>query len=122
MIEVTITAKGGNLELARIRIENVGGNEEFGNYSVHFAVNRAMTAVGLHQRGFDNFPRTRYNVLALLRQALNTLDEKELELEDGVGSADMEREQTVKLPELGGAIDEGSSSRKHLRFGRRWGL
>lgn len=117
MIEVRITAKGGDLELARIKIENVGGDSEHGNYSVEFAVNRALGAVGLHRRSFDNFPRQKYNALALLRQALMTLDEKELELEDGVGSADLAREVRGALPPLSG--EEARSVHRHRSPFRR---
>lgn len=68
-------------QLAEIWIRKTSGNQEHGNYSVKYAVERGM-AVGVHQRGIDEFPRKRYNVLALLLQALNTLSPKELELED----------------------------------------
>src|SRR3954454_7002618 len=68
-------------ELARIEIRNIRKIGDISNYSVKYAVERGM-AVGIHQRGIDEFPRLRYNVLALVLQALNTLSPKELELED----------------------------------------
>jgi len=82
MIEVIIRHQGTEVELGRIEIENVSddGAAEFGNYSVRFGVER-IGSVGVHQRGILNFPRTKYNVLALLLQALNTLDPPELELD-----------------------------------------
>lgn len=83
MIEVIVRNPATGLELARIEIKNlVTYDDETADYSVQFAVERGM-AVGLHQRGVDKFPRKHYNVLALLRQVLNTLEPKELELERG---------------------------------------
>lgn len=81
MIEVIIRNPATDTELARITIKNIEGETgDLASYSVKFAVERG-TAVGLHQRAIDNFPRKKYNVLALLRQALATLEPKELELE-----------------------------------------
>lgn len=87
-IEVVIRHKDSQVELAHIEIENVGGGmqptdkpdelEEFGDYSVRFGVHKGR-GTGFHQRGIHSFPRKRYNVLALLLQALNTLDPSELE-------------------------------------------
>lgn len=87
-IEVIIRHKGSEVELAHIEIENVGGSweptgepdtlREVGDYSVRFGVHKGE-GLGLHQRGITNFPRTKYNVLALLLQALNTLEPRELE-------------------------------------------
>lgn len=82
MIEVIIRHKGSKAELGRIEIENVGGTEDEGDYSVRFGVER-IKAVGIHRRGFLSFPRKKYNVMALLLQALNTLEPDELELESG---------------------------------------
>ena len=79
MIEVIIRIKGGK-ELGKITIENlVGEDTEYAEYSVRFGVDKAM-GVGLHQRGIWGFPRRQYNVLALLLQALNTLEPEELKL------------------------------------------
>ena len=81
MIEVIIRHKGADVELGRIEIENVSDSAgEMGHYSVRFAVER-IGRVGLHQRGILDFPRTKYNVLALLLQALNTLVPEDLELD-----------------------------------------
>lgn len=80
VIEVIIRHKGSEVELGRIEIENVSGDGEFGNYSVRFGVDR-IKAVGLHRRAMLNFPRTKYNVLGLLLQALNTLEPAEMEFE-----------------------------------------
>lgn len=84
MIEVIIRHVGSEAELGRIEIENVdtddGGNTA--TYSIRFGVEK-ITGVGIHQRPIFNFPRKRYNVLALLLQALNTLEERDLELGAG---------------------------------------
>lgn len=82
MIEVVIRHKESGAELGRIEIENVteDGQAEFANYSVRFGVER-IKGVGLHRRGMLNFPRKKYNVLGLLFQALNTLEQEEMELE-----------------------------------------
>lgn len=82
MIEVIIRHKGSKAELGRIEIENVGGTEDEGDYSIRFGVER-IAAVGVHRRGIFAFPRRKYNVLALLRQALSTLELDELELDSG---------------------------------------
>lgn len=106
MIEVSITSHGGKRELAKIRIENVTDYEilenpdyDHGDYSVQFVVDRCM-AIGTHRRGMWGFPRTKYNVLGLLLQALNTLDPKELELEDGTSASDLAGEVGRTLPAL----------------------
>lgn len=80
MIEVLIRHKESGAELGRIDIENIHAEGEFGNYSVRFGVEK-IGSVGVHQRGIINFPRTKYNVLALLLQALKSLDPPELELQ-----------------------------------------
>lgn len=81
MITVTITKSGGKHELARIEIENVTGKAgEEGTYSVRFVVDTG-SGIAMYQRRIDSFHRKRYNVLALLRIALETLLEKELTLD-----------------------------------------
>lgn len=77
-IEVIVRHKGTEIELARIEIENVGIDGEHGDYSVRLLVHKGK-GTGVHQRGITSFPRTKYNVLALLLQALNTLTPDELE-------------------------------------------
>lgn len=81
MITVTVTKSGGKHELARIEIENVADQAgETGQYSVRFAVDTG-SGVAIYQRRIDSFSRRRYNVLALLRIALDTLVEQELSLD-----------------------------------------
>ena len=82
MIEVVIRHKESGAELGRITIENLtdDGNADVADYSVQFGVEK-IGSVGLHRRGVLAFPRKQYNVLALLRQALATLEPAELELE-----------------------------------------
>jgi len=86
IVKVFIAHDGlGDTEIEVGRIE-VSRQHEYpdgtADYTIRYAVERGM-AVGLHTRGVDGFPRKRYNVLALLLQALNTLSPKELELERG---------------------------------------
>ena len=80
MIEVIIRHKGSKVELARIEIENLTGAVDEADYSVRFGVERG-TGVGLHRRMVQRFPRMKYNVLALIKQALATLEEDELKLD-----------------------------------------
>lgn len=85
MIRVKI--KVGNREIALIRITNLEDSDdpEFGNYSIEFGVDTAE-GFAVYQRSIEAFPRRKYNALALLRQALNTLDEKELRLDGDIDS------------------------------------
>lgn len=95
MIEVIVRHVGSEVEIARIEIENVSLSGDSGDYSVRFGVHKGE-GLGLHQRGIYGFPRTKYNVLALLLQALNTLEPRELEF---VGEWD-ERPPLVSLPPI----------------------
>lgn len=96
MIEIVISDEQG--ELGKIRIEKVEiHSDTTADYSIQFAVNR-IGAVGLHRRSIRHFPRLQYNVLALVRQALETLDPKELRLEPDASSSDMARRQRRALP------------------------
>lgn len=98
MIEVLIRHLGSDTELGRITIEKVSdGITDHADYSIRFSVDRHM-GVGIHQRGIHSFPRTEFNVFALLLQALNTLEPDELKLD--------------------GQIDPGSIRRKMLGWGR----
>lgn len=81
MIEVEIKLNGEILARMEIKSESLA-EEDLADYSVKYAVERG-SAIGLHKRMLYGFPRKRYNALALLRQALMTLEEKELELERG---------------------------------------
>lgn len=86
MIEVIIRVKDAvnTPALARIEIENLSGyDSDTADYSVRFGVDK-KDALGLHQRGIHAFPRKKYNVLALVRQALMTLEERDLELDGGL--------------------------------------
>lgn len=78
MIEVEIKVDG--VKIGEIEIRNAGGTLEAGDYICHYIVNRG-TAVGAAIRTVHDFPRKRLNVFGLLRLALESLDEKELELE-----------------------------------------
>ena len=97
MLEVIVRHTESKAELAKITIENVSddGDGEFANYSVRFGVEKGQS-VGIHQRGILNFPRKKYNVFALLLQALNTIDPSELEFD---GDWDMRHKPQV-LKEL----------------------
>lgn len=103
LIEVFIVKD--DLPLAKIEIRNESKlTTELADYSVKYAVERG-SAVGLHNRWINSFPRKQYNVLALVRQALLTLEAKELKLErdfdpdEATVSTDMARR-------LGGALRE----------------
>jgi hypothetical protein len=99
MIEVTVRVD--EEELAYIRIENVETRtDQTADYAVYFAVNRALGAVGIHRRGVAGFPRTKYNALALLRQALATLEPHELELEHGTTPKDLTPRRWWQLRQL----------------------
>lgn len=90
MIKVILIGEEG--ELGKITLEKITDHPDgSADYSARFAVDR-VGAVGIHQRRLDNFPRLEYNSLALLLQALNTLTEQELRLEDGVSPPDMARQ------------------------------
>jgi hypothetical protein len=79
MIEALILKNGQ--PVAKVEIKNINVNEDgTADYQVRFGVERG-SAVGLHRRLVFSFPRKRLNVLALLRLSLETLNEKELELE-----------------------------------------
>jgi hypothetical protein len=78
MIEVIINKNGE--QIGYIEIANLSSLGPNGDYLVKYAVERG-SAVGLHSRMIHDFPRKHYNVFALVLQALNTLTEKELELE-----------------------------------------
>lgn len=68
---------------------NADGTADF---SVRFGIDREG-ARGLHQRPVFGFPITKYNKLALLKIALDTLDPSELELEHPTAAPDLARRQ-----------------------------
>lgn len=79
MIEVDIKLNGELL--GHIKIVNMTKKvTEFADYKIEFRVERG-TAIGAHRRMIYGFPRKYYNVFALVLQALNTLNEKDLKLE-----------------------------------------
>jgi hypothetical protein len=104
VITVLITKSGGKHELARIEIENVLDDQtnETGTYSVRFAVDTG-SGVAIYQRRIDSFFRRRYNVLALLRIALDTLMEQELSLDGDPDTQDARRTSDLarRLPRAG---------------------
>ena len=99
MIEVIIRHKGSGVELGRIDIENLteDADADVADYSVRFGVER-IGSVGVHQRGVLAFPRKKYNVLALLRQALATLEPNELELEGDFEKRTYKKHNMLGLP------------------------
>jgi len=96
MIEVVAWfGSGQNRELAHIRMENLttSTDPEYGDYSVQIAVNTGA-GVAMYQRAVHNFPRKRFNVLGLMKIALDTLNEKELYLDadpDAPSTSDLAR-------------------------------
>ena len=112
MIEVLVLKN--SQPIAKVEIKNVETNEDdTADYSVRFAVERG-SAVGLHRRLIFRFPRKRLNALALVRLALESLNEKELELErdfdpdEAPVSPDMARGFRAALREI-----QGGFSRLH---------
>lgn len=96
MIEVTAFDDDGN-ELAQLRITRVS-EQESGEclYVVAVAVDR-MGAIGLHSKTFLH-DRTKGNTLALIKAALNSLDEEHMEFENGkVGPSDLARRKRGAL-------------------------
>ena len=78
---ITVVVTGTHGELARIQDRERNRQcQETGTYSVRLAV-QTGSGIAVYQRRIDSFFRRRYNVLALLRIALETLDEKELSLD-----------------------------------------
>jgi hypothetical protein len=81
MIEVFVVNDGeplGTIEI--LRDGETFANENLCDYVIRFAVDRG-SAIGAHVRTIHSFPRTQLNCFALVLQALNTLEEKELSLE-----------------------------------------
>lgn len=80
MIDVYVCINGE--PLAQIEIQNISSSDdlEYSDYTVRYAVDRG-SALGTHSRLIHGFPRKRYNAFALIAVALNTLSQKELELE-----------------------------------------
>lgn len=122
--------------IAKIRITRQGGFTGFtlsgehidlADYSVEFAVERG-TAVGLHTRNIFGFPRRELNVLALLRLALENLDEKELKLErdfdpdapeaEAPVSADLARRLNRTVREIQAGLSRLHYHRPALRRGQ----
>jgi hypothetical protein len=104
LIEVDIRLNGE--PLGHIKILNVTERvTEFADYKVEFRVERG-TALGAHKRMIYGFPRKQYNVFALILQALNTLNEKDLKLErdfdpdQAIVPADMARRLGEALREI----------------------
>lgn len=104
MIEVVVLKNGE--PIAHVEIKNIETSVHgtMANYSVKYAVERG-SAVGLHTRLIHHFPRTKYNALALVRQALTTLEERELELEEGF-DVDQAPVSTDLARRLSGAVRE----------------
>lgn len=103
MIEALVFKNGE--PVAKVEIKNIHVHEDgTADYQVRFGVERG-SAVGLHRRLVFRFPRKRLNVLALLRLSLETLNEKELELE-----RDFDPDEAPVSPDLarrlGGAMRE----------------
>lgn len=99
MIHVRVDKDDGQ-ELARIQIHNIERHpDSTADYGVRFVVERGA-AVGMHMRVVHCFPRNEYNALALVRQALATLEEEELKLEQSGDPRDMARKQRRALPKI----------------------
>lgn len=70
--------------LSQMHIENISWQDEkwpeYGDYSVQVVTDQGD--ISLQQRSFKNFPRMKYNVWALILQALATFNHKDLVLGD----------------------------------------
>jgi hypothetical protein len=71
--------ESGMRKTGSISIEEIGVHREDGtaDYVVKFSADR-VSGTGYHRRAIHRFPKDQFNHLALLRQALMTLDEEEL--------------------------------------------
>jgi hypothetical protein len=104
-ITVSITGDSGD-ELGRIDIDKMGQRlDGSASYTVRYAVDR-VHAIGLHGRYIHDFNPFKHNVLGLLRAALMTLDESELEHEIGVEAVHLARGQHRALPTIPGEEDD----------------
>lgn len=88
MIRVTVElVPAGNEDrkilLSQMQIENIEWDNdekwpEYGDYSVQVVTDQGD--ISFQQRSFKNFPRLKYNVWALILQALATFNHKDLVL------------------------------------------
>lgn len=112
MIEVYIVRNGepvGHIELAR-KSPTVPDDgviiSDYSDYTVRYAIDRGDGTMGAHSRVIYGFPRKYYNSLALVLQALNALNEKDLKLErefdpdEATVPADMARRLYGSLREI----------------------
>lgn len=94
MIEIVVKvypSEGSTMErtLATIRIENtMEGDPEVGSYRADIAVDNGDSLSSL-QRYISGFPRTKFNVLGLMKLVLNQLSEEDLYLDRSSAPADM---------------------------------
>jgi hypothetical protein len=81
-VRVSIPTGQGDHEIALIKMSRVSmtPDRQHGDYHILFGVETGE-GIAVYQRHVDNFPRTQYNVLGLLRIALETLEQKELSLD-----------------------------------------
>lgn len=98
MIHVTI--KSGDDLLGEIEITKVTEEvSEFADYRIKYVVNRG-SAMAMHQRVIYGFPRKYYNVFAIVLQALNALNEKDLKLE-----RDFDPDEAPVSADMAGGLD-----------------
>jgi hypothetical protein len=73
--------------------------DQVGDYSIQFVVDNGAGEVFAVQRKVEQFPRKKYNVLALLQLGLDALEEKEFQLAD---EADID---AARASDLGRRLD-----------------
>jgi hypothetical protein len=105
-VQINLDPQSGDdsYELAVIRIHQVKVTPdlEYGDYSVEFGVDTAE-GFAVYRRAIYAFPRKRFNALALVRQALDTLYEEELNL-DGDPDDPASRDHARRASDLAGRL------------------
>lgn len=102
MIEVAVRMDDGEstVPLANIRIKNYHrGSPDEGNYKVEIMVQHG-DRIGLYTKQISGFDREHLNILALIKEALNQLDDEQLGLDSGALTADMARRQHSAMREI----------------------
>lgn len=87
-------------EIAAVRIERMDSGDLYSDYVAEFVLNRGSGNTGLHRRSVLSYPRRKYNGLALLYQAIKTLDREALELDGDPDSSTVARRRSRAMRAL----------------------